>query len=79
MSEPVWELDGPDWEPVEACVDRLLRTLRVIPLTQQVLVQIRLRLQEFCIPVTRVEGALNEEGAVVVRITIDDGTWIEWP
>lgn len=78
MEEPVWELSSPDWEPIEARVACLLRAFLREPLTQQTLVKIRLRLQEFCIPVTRVEGVLDGEDRVI-RITIDDGTWIEWP
>jgi hypothetical protein len=79
MSDSVWELDGPDWEPIETRIDRLLCAFRYVPITQQTLLRIRLRLQEFCIPVTRVEGALTEENEEVIRITIDDGTWIQWP
>jgi hypothetical protein len=80
MSEPVWELNGPDWEPIEMRVGRLLRAFLYVPLTQQTLVKVRLRLQEFCIPVIAVEGAIrDDDGVPVIRITLDDGTWIEWP
>jgi hypothetical protein len=78
MSEPVWELNGPDWEPIEMRVGRLLRAFLFEPLTQEVLVKIRFRLLEFYIPVVRVEGALRD-GMAVIQVTLEDGTWIEWP
>ena len=78
MSDPVWELNSPDWEPVEMRVGRLLRVFLRVPLTQEVLIKIRFRLLEFYIPVVRVEGVLRD-GAGVIQVTLEDGTWIEWP
>jgi len=80
VEEPVWELNGPDWEPIEVRVGRLLRAFLCVPLTQQTLVRIRFRLLEFYIPVAKVEGAVREsDGIPVIQVTLEDGTWIEWP